>query len=71
MYYTNRYYLVGDFCLLIDNMANKIKEFVYADKEVLEKKYYRSIVEIDNLKKSLSLNEIAKSFRDQDLKLKL
>lgn len=71
LYYTNEYSFVGEFCFSIDDMADKIKQIVYGDKEIFKEKYYRSLVEINDLKKSLSLNRIAKSFKEQDLKLKL
>jgi hypothetical protein len=44
---------------------------VYTDRDDLKNEYYKSLIEIDDLKKTISLNEIARSFRCQDLKLKL
>lgn len=52
-------------------MADKVKEIVYTDRDDLKNEYYKSLIEIDDLKKTISLNEIARSFRCQDLKLKL
>lgn len=71
LYYVNKYSSVGHFCLSLKDMADKVKEIVYTDRDDLKNEYYKSLIEIDNLKKTISLNEIARSFRCQDLKLKL